>query len=125
MKTVAQCVYVKEIGVTVRTTRQTRTGGILLEVRSPERADTLTEKVHHAVAGKARVTHLVRRTAILFLGVPTWVNEADVRGGLTFGVTPSDISKMSLKRGAMVVITGPRWSRSLTTRPSSWRRRGP
>lgn len=84
-------------------------------VDSPEGADTLVEKVRHAIKGDS----FRRRTPILLLGVPTLANETDVKGGLTtFGVTLSDIPKMSLKGGAMAVFTGPHLLRSLTTRPS-------
>lgn len=122
MKTVAPSVDLKKVGVTVRNTRQTRTGGIFLDVDSPEGADTLAEKTRQAVAGKARVTRPERQTLILLLSEPSWADVADVRGGLaTFDVTPKTSPKMTLRH----VDTGPRLSRSLTTRPSRWHRRGP
>lgn len=69
MKTVVLSVDLKKIGMTVRKTRQTRTGGILLEVDSPKSADTLAKKVRQAVADKARVTRPEQRTPILLLGM--------------------------------------------------------
>lgn len=91
-------VDLKNIGVTVSNTRQTRTVGILLELDSPERADTLAEKVRQDVTSQARVTRPERRTPIL-LGVPSWVDEADVRGGLAaLGIISAE-SAMLLKEG--------------------------
>lgn len=54
MKMVVRTVDLKKIGVMVHNTRQTRTGGILLEVDSPEGANTLAEKVRQAIAGKMK-----------------------------------------------------------------------
>jgi len=57
-------------------------GGILLEIDSAEGANTLAEKIKTTIAGKARVTRPERRTSVLLLNVPTWVEEKEVRGGL-------------------------------------------
>lgn len=100
MKTMVRSVDLKKIGVTVRNTRQTRTGGILLEVDLPKSADMLAEKVRQATADKARVTQGKRRSSILLLGMPSWADEADVRGGLaTLGIASSEATKILLKGG--------------------------
>lgn len=102
MKTVTRCVDLKKFDVTVRNTRQTRTGGTLLEVDSPKGVITLAEKVRQAVAGKARMTRPKRRTPALLLGVFSGTDEADERRKLaTFDVTPAKSAKMSLKGDAI------------------------
>lgn len=82
--------------VMVRNTWQTKTDDILLKVDSPEGANTLTEKVRQAVAGKTRVTHPERRTPILLLDMASWADEADMMGGLTtISVMPDESANIS------------------------------
>lgn len=59
-----------KIGISVRTTWATKTGGILLEVDSMEGANTLTEKVRQTVVDKTRITRLDRQIPVLLLDVP-------------------------------------------------------
>lgn len=93
-------VDLKEIGITVRNTWVTRTGGILLEVNSSEIANTLTEKMRLAVADKARVAHPERHTSVLLFGVSHWVEEAEVREGLvTAGFILDSGTTVTIKRG--------------------------
>lgn len=58
-----------KIGISVRTTWATKTGGIPLEVDSTEDANTLTEKVRQTVVNKTRMTRLKRQTPVLHLDV--------------------------------------------------------
>lgn len=84
----------------MRTTRATKTGGILLEVDSTECVNTLAEKVKQVVAGKVRVTRLKRPTPILLLDVLNWAERADVREGLTTASNVSqDLDRVAIKDG--------------------------
>lgn len=85
-----------------------------------------TEKMRQAVAGKARMNRPERRTPVLLLGVPSWADEADLRGGLaTLCNSPKEWTTVSIKKGQEGRVYGTLSSRSLTTRPSRWYRRSP
>lgn len=71
MKTMDRSVDIKKDRRDGENTRQTRTGGILLEIDTPEGANTLAKKMQQAVAGKARLNRPERRTLVLLLGVPS------------------------------------------------------
>lgn len=83
-----------------------------------------TEKMHQAIAGKARMTRPERRTPVLLLGVPSWADETDLRRGLAnLCNSPKDWTTVSIKKGqeGRVYET----LSSLATRPSRWYRRSP
>jgi len=61
----------------IRTTRTTRSGGILLEVDDAAGADTLADSVKAVVGVDTRVNRPERRTLVLLLDVPEWCEEAD------------------------------------------------
>lgn len=97
IKTVARNVDLKAIGITVRHTRVTIAGGILLEVDSSEIA--LVEKMRLAITSKTRVASSKRRTSVLLLGIPHWVEEADINDGLaTAGHTLDSSTTVTMKR---------------------------
>ena len=89
MKRVAGSIDLPALGITVRTTRKTRTGGILLEVDGEDKATLLAEKVRAVVGDSARVRRPELRTPILLLGIPEWSDAADVATGLQHAGVPA------------------------------------
>jgi len=66
----------------VRTTRKTRAGEILLEVKGDDEAALLAERVRVLIGDGARVRQPDTLTPVLLLNVPEWAAEQDVVEGL-------------------------------------------
>lgn len=67
MKEVVAKVKLTEIGVEIDAVRRTRAGGILLQVKSKEEADILSERLQSAVGEMVRIG---RTTPVLITNVP-------------------------------------------------------
>ena len=89
MKKIASSINLRVLGITVRTTRKTRAGGILLEVDGEEKASLLADKVRAVVGDTARVRRPELRTPILLLGIPEWSDATDVANGLKQAGVPA------------------------------------
>lgn len=94
MKKVSNGVNLTELDVKILNTRRTKTGGILLEVGSQEEANALADKVRKVVGNTARVNLPERRTPVLLLDVPDWLEEEEVRDSLhKAGVDPGELGE--------------------------------
>lgn len=82
MKRVIATVNLQDIGVTVNKVRRTKTGTILLEVTGKDEATRLSDNMQSAVGEIARVSRPSRRTLVLILDIPDWLEEEEVRKGL-------------------------------------------
>lgn len=88
MKKVASAINLGTLGVKVVTTRRTRAGGILLEVEGEEKAGILERRIREVVGEEARIRRPERKTPVLLLNIPEWVEAEDVANSLAkAGVT--------------------------------------
>jgi len=100
------------IGAVILNTRKTKAGGILLEVDAPESACTLAEKLKEIVGDAARVRVPQRKTPVLLLNVPDWVDEEEVKGSLIqAGVAPQELVRGDRNSITLRTNTGGRGAR--------------
>ena len=110
MRKVSSTIDLATLGITVRTTRMTRAGGVLLEVEGEDKAALLAERVRVLIGDGARVRQPETLTPVLLLDVPEWAAKEEVVNGLRqVGVNvdaegPSSVSvwKNSGGRGGFV-----------------------
>ncbi|XP_026804211.1 uncharacterized protein LOC113555079 [Rhopalosiphum maidis] len=101
MKRVSGSVSLASLGVKVVTTRRTKAGGILLEVEGEEKARILERRIREVVGEAARVRRPERKTPVLLLDVPEWVEVEDVVGGLGAAgvvVAAPDVDRISIRK---------------------------
>lgn len=94
MKKMSSGVDLEALGVKVLTTKTTKAGGVLLEVDAEGGdVDPLVKAILAMVGDKARVRRLERRTPVLLLDVPEWVEEEEIKSGLIrAGVPPEALT---------------------------------
>lgn len=66
------------LGVTVKDTRRTKFGAILLEVDSVDEAEKLADTLRSVVGKSACIEIPIRRTPVMIIDVPEWVEVTDI-----------------------------------------------
>jgi len=79
MRKVVFNVKLTEIGVEIGVVRRTRAGGILLQVKSKEEADILSELLQSAVGEIAKIGRPVRTNPVLITNNPDWMDDGEVK----------------------------------------------
>jgi len=81
MKRVLTGVNLQELDLQA-TARRTKSGAIILEVDGTEKADRLAGKLRQVLGTNASIGRPTRKSPILIVGIPDWIDVGDVRQAL-------------------------------------------